>query len=91
MCLFARQAKTASGATTAQTSCERGVVRTVVAHVGSPHNNAELAGLVAEASGWIEARQDAFDLDSLVRRSTLATSAPYVTVTRSRVMWDVPD
>jgi hypothetical protein len=59
---YVRKVKTASGATAVQIVEKRHGVRQIVAHVGSAHDEAELAVLMASARGRIHAGQQALDL-----------------------------
>lgn len=90
MGLFVRKVKTASGATAVQVASKTRGVRTIVEHLGSAHDEGELALLVAIARKRItELRgQGEFDLDALLP-TPAATTAPQVASTRSRVLWQV--
>ncbi len=85
-----RKVKTASGATAVQIASKTRGVRTIVEHLGSAHDDAQLAVLVAVARDRIaELRgQGEFDLDALLPTPS-ATAAPTVTGSRSRVLWEV--
>ena len=88
--MFVRKVRTASGATAVQIASKTRGVRTIVEHLGSAHDEAQLAALVAVARDRItELRgQSAFDLDPLMP-TPAATAAPTVTGSRSRVLWKV--
>ncbi|GAB3617138.1 IS1634-like element ISMsm6 family transposase [Okibacterium endophyticum] len=90
MGLFVRKVKTASGATAVQIASKTRGVRTIVEHLGSAHDDAQLAVLVAVARDRIaELRgQGEFDLDVLLP-TPAATAAPMVAGSRSRVLWEV--
>lgn len=62
-------------------------VRTIVEHLGSAHNDAELTALVSIGKEKILAGQLAFDLDALSRGPVVA--APTVAGSRSRLLWEV--
>lgn len=49
VCPYVRKVKTASGATAVQIAEKHGGVRRIVAHIGSAHDELELAVLVAAA------------------------------------------
>jgi hypothetical protein len=59
---YVRKVKTASGATAVQIVEKRHGVGRIVAHVGSAHDDVELAVLMASARDRIHAGQQAFDL-----------------------------
>lgn len=83
-----RKVKTASGATAVQIARKHRGVRTIVEHLGSAHDDAQLAALVAAARSKIEVGRLAFDLDALVPQAPV-TAAPTVTGSRARVLWEV--
>lgn len=85
-----RKVRTGSGATAVQIASKTRGVRTIVEHLGSAHDDAQLAVLVAVARDRIgELRgQGEFDLDALMP-TPAATTAPTVTGSRSRVLWKV--
>jgi len=83
-----RKVKTASGATAVQIARKHRGVRTIVEHLGSAHDDAQLAVLVQIAKERITAGQLAFDLDALTPTAPLGV-APIVTGSRARVLWDV--
>lgn len=78
----------ASGATAVQIARKHRGVRTIVEHIGSAHDDAQLAALVQIARERITAGQLAFDLDALTP-TTPTGVAPIVTGSRSRVLWEV--
>ena len=59
---YARKVKTASGATAVQLVEKRGGVRRILAHLGSAHNEVELALLMQVARERLAAGQLALDL-----------------------------
>ena len=63
-------------------------VRTIVDHIGSAHDDAQLAVLIQIAKERIAAGQLAFDLDGLTSGSSM-TAAPTVAGSTSRVLWEV--
>lgn len=63
-------------------------VRTIVEHIGSAHDDAQLAVLVQVAKDKIHAGQLAFDLDALTPAAA-TPAGPIVTGSRSRVLWEV--
>ena len=88
MGLFVRKVKTRSGATAVQIAHTRRGVQTILEHIGSAHDDAQLAALVAVAKSKIHAGQQTFDLDALTPTAPTG-AAPTVTGSRSRVLWDV--
>jgi hypothetical protein len=78
---FVRKVKTASGATAVQIVDKRAGVRRIVEHLGSAHDEAELAVLMQVARERLNAGQDELDLG-------LDTPAPAV-ASSSQVLWDV--
>jgi len=87
MGLFVRKVKTASGATAVQIAHTRRGKQTIVEHIGSAHDDAQLAVLMQVAKEKIQAGQLAFDLDALTPAPV--TASPTITGSRSRVLWDV--
>ncbi len=88
MGLFVRKVKTRSGATAVQIAHTRRGVQTILEHVGSAHDDAQLAALVQVAKDKVHAGQQSFDLDALT--PTAPTGAtPMVKGSRSRVLWDL--
>lgn len=83
-----RKVKSASGATAVQIARKHHGVRTIVEHIGSAHDDAQLAALIQIAKERITAGQLAFDLDALTPTAPTGV-APIVTGSRSRVLWDV--
>jgi len=83
-----RKVRTASGATAVQIARKHRGVRTIVEHIGSAHDDAQLAALVRIAKERITAGQLAFDLDALTPTAPTGV-APIVTGSRSRVLWDL--
>ncbi len=88
MGLFVRKVKTRSGATAVQIAHTRRRVQTILEHIGSAHDDAQLAALVAVAKSKIHDGQQAFDLDALTP-TTPTGVAPTVVGSRSRVLWEV--
>jgi hypothetical protein len=78
--------KTASGATAVQIVEKRRGVRRILEHVGSAHDDAELAVLIATARDRIHAGQQALDLDTAAAASA---GAAVVTGSASEVLWTV--
>ena len=92
---FIRKVKTASGATAVQIVEKRGGVRRIVEHVGSAHDEVELAVLVHVAHERLHAGQQVLDLglDAVTDREGPAGASPagqaVVTGTASQVLWQV--
>lgn len=63
-------------------------VRTIVDHIGSAHDDVQLAVLVRIAKDRIHAGQLTFDLDALSPAAPVM-AAPTVTGSASRVLWEV--
>jgi hypothetical protein len=82
---YVRKVKTASGATAVQIVEKRHGVRRIVAHVGSAHDDAELAVLMASARDRLHAGQQALDLPSA---ETTASGGAVVTDSASEVLWE---
>lgn len=90
MGLFVRKVKTGSGATAVQIASSKRGQQTILEHLGSAHDEIELAALVSAARAKITAGQLAFDLDALAPAGEeRVTAEPVVTGSRSRVLWDV--
>lgn len=69
MGLFLRRVKTASGATAVQIMVKQGRRNKLVEHVGSAHNEQELAALEAEARRrMVPEMQDVLPLDPVAAR-----------------------
>ena len=83
---YIRKVKTASGATAVQIVEKRHGVRRIVAHVGSAHDDAELAVLMASARDRFHAGQQVLDLPSA---ETTASGGAVVTGSASEVLWEV--
>src|SRR5699024_333114 len=83
--LFVRKVKTASGATAVQIAHTKRGVQTIVEHVGSAHDEAQLATLVSVAIQKISGGQLMLDFDDL--DANRAISAPTVTGSWARVLW----
>ncbi|WP_282006861.1 IS1634 family transposase [Propioniciclava sinopodophylli] len=81
---FVRKVKTASGATAVQIVEKRNGQRRILEHVGSAHNEAELAVLMSAAQQRLHGEQDMLDLDP-VRRTP---AEPVVEHSRSGLLWD---
>jgi hypothetical protein len=86
--LFVRKVRTASGATAVQIAHTRRGVQSIVEHIGSAHDDAQLAALVQVAEDKIHAGQQSFDLDALTPGPSV-TAAPTVAGSTSRVLWAV--
>ena len=92
---FIRKVKTASGATAVQIVDKRAGVRRIVEHVGSAHDEVELAVLVGVAHERLHAGQQVLDLglDTGTDPSVPAGASPagqaVVTGTASQVLWQV--
>ncbi|WP_346728343.1 IS1634 family transposase [Microbacterium lacticum] len=91
MGLFVRKVRTGSGATAVQIARTRRGVQTILEHLGSAHDDAQLAVLVAIARERIAEMngQEQLDLDALAPASPPQSSGPIVTGSRSRVLWEV--
>ena len=87
MAPFVRRVKTSSGATAVQIVEKRGGVRRIVEHVGSAHDELELAVLMQVAREALNAGQDELDL-GLGERSRPVSSARVLS-TSSRILWEV--
>lgn len=87
MGLYVRKVRTASKATAVQIAQKRHGVRTIIEHVGSAHDDAELAVLVQLARDKIAAGQLVFDLDALL--PVPVTTEPTVLGSRSRLLWEI--
>lgn len=82
---FLRRVKTPSGATAVQIMVKEGRRNKLVEHVGSAHNEQELAALEAEARRrMIPETQDALPLDPVAARA----GKPKVVSQRSQLLWD---
>jgi hypothetical protein len=90
MGLFVRKVRTSSGATAVQIVSKTRGVRTIVEHLGSAHDDAQLAILIAIGRERIVelTGQGRFDLDGLMPVAP-QTTAPTVAGFRSRVLWEV--
>ena len=92
---FIRKVKTASGATAVQIVEKRSGVRRIVEHVGSAHDEVELAVLVQVARERLHAGQQVLDLGLEVATAAGATAGgavagqAVVTGTASQVLWQV--
>ena len=92
---FIRKVKTASGATAVQIVEKRRGVRRIVEHVGSAHDEVELAVLVQVARARLHAGQQVLDLglDAVTDPEVPAGAGPagqvVVTGTASQVLWQV--
>ena len=84
---YVRKVKTASGATAVQVVEKRHGVRRIVAHVGSAHDDAELAVLMASARDRIHAGQQALDLP--LTADATGSGGAVVTGSASEVLWEV--
>ncbi|MFC0647434.1 IS1634 family transposase, partial [Cellulomonas phragmiteti] len=92
---FIRKVKTASGATAVQIVEKRSGVRRIVEHVGSAHDDLELAVLVQVARERLFAGQQVLDLGLDLPRAgdvpagTDRSGQAVVTATASQVLWQV--
>lgn len=86
-----RKVKTASGATAVQIVDKRGGVRRIVAHLGSAHDELELAVLMAAARERLQAGQLALDVGVEASGPEPGQIDAVVTGTASQVLWDVLD
>ena len=92
---FIRKVKTASGATAVQIVEKRSGVRRIVEHVGSAHDEVELAVLVQVAQARLHAGQQILDLGLEVAAGPGAPAGAavagqaVVTGTASQVLWQV--
>ncbi len=86
-----RKVRTGSGATAVQIARTRRGVQTILEHLGSAHDDAQLAALVAIARQRIAEMngQEQLDLESLVPASRPRSTGPTVVGSRSRVLWEV--
>lgn len=86
-----RKVRTGSGATAVQIAHTRRGKQTILEHLGSAHDDAQLAALVAIARERIAEMngQEQLDLESLTRAAPPRSSEPVVTGSRSRVLWEV--
>lgn len=87
-----RKVRTGSGATAVQIAHTRRGVQTIIEHLGSARDDAQLAALVAIARDRIDEMdgQETLDLASLEPAVRAAPpTGPTVTGSRSRVLWEV--
>lgn len=86
-----RKVRTGSGATAVQIARTRRGKQTILEHLGSAHDDAQLAALVAIARERIAQMngQEQLDLVSLTRPSPPRSTGPTVIGSRSRVLWEV--
>ncbi len=85
---FLRKVKTASGVTAVQIVEKRSGRRRIVEHVGSAHNETELAGLLSAARQRLHGLQDeALPIDPVP--SSAALSGPVLDQKASKLLWDV--
>lgn len=87
---FVRKVRTASGATAVQIAHTRRGVQRIVEHLGSAHDDAHLAALIAVAREKIAELhgQETLDPDVFDGRSRVRPG-PVVVGSRSRVLWEV--
>ena len=88
MASFVRKVKTASGATAVQIVDKRAGVRRIVEHLGSAHDEAELAVLMQVARERLNAGQDELDL-GLDTPAPAVGARARVVASSSQVLWDV--
>ena len=87
---FIRRVRTSSGATAVQIVEKRGGVRRILEHVGSAHDDAELAVLMQAARESLNTGQGELDLGLDAPEQAPATRAR-VLATASQILWDVLD
>ena len=88
MAPYVRKVKTGSGATAVQIVEKRSGVRRIVEHLGSAHDEMELALLMQAARDKLATGQDELDL-GLVPALVAATPAARVVSSSSRWLWQV--
>jgi len=92
---FIRKVRTASGATAVQIVEKRGGVRRIVEHVGSAHDEVELAVLVQVAKERLHVGQQVLDLGldpvapAVAPAGAMMAGQAVVTGTASQVLWQV--
>jgi len=84
---FIRCVKTSSGATAVQIVDKRAGVRRILEHVGSAHDDAELAVLMQVARERIHAGQDELDLGLGTRDAAAPQVGARVVSTTSQILW----
>lgn len=86
-----RKVRTGSGATAVQIAHTRRGVQTIIEHLGSARDDAQLAALVAIGRDRIAEvdGQETLDLASLEPVARAARAGPTVTGSSSRVLWEV--
>lgn len=84
---FVRKVKTASGATAVQIVEKLNGRRRILEHVGSAHDEAELAVLVSTALQRLHGTQDMLEVEVEPKRRT--PTGPVVEGSRSEVLWNV--
>jgi hypothetical protein len=89
--LFVRKVRTGSGATAVQIAHTRRGVQTIIEHLGSAHDDAQLAVLVAIGRDRIAEMNGQAPLDSgaLAPARPVASAAATIAESRSRVLWEV--
>ncbi|WP_073333597.1 IS1634 family transposase [Actinomyces glycerinitolerans] len=87
---YVRKVRTASGATAVQIVAKEHGVRRIVEHLGSAHDEAELAALIQAGREKIRGGQGVLDLAGLAPRAARQAVAPAVVDSkRSVLLWDV--
>ena len=88
MAPFIRRVRTSSGATAVQIVEKRSGVRRIVEHIGSAHDELELAVLLQTARDRLNAGQDELDL-GLDAPQAASPLRAHVVGTASRILWQV--
>nr|WP_237564195.1 IS1634 family transposase [Actinomyces sp. 432] len=86
---YVRKVRTASGATAVQIVAKEHGVRRIVEHLGSAHDEAELAALVQAGREKIRGGQGVLDLAGLTPQAAGQAAPAVVVGQRSAVLWDV--
>ena len=86
---YIRKVRTASGATAVQIAVKEHGVRRIVEHLGSAHNEAELAALVQAGREKIRGGQGVLDLAGLTPQAARQATEAVVESKRSALLWDV--
>ncbi|WP_108965483.1 IS1634 family transposase [Actinomyces sp. Z16] len=86
---YVRKVRTASGATAVQIVAKEHGVRRVVEHLGSAHDEAELAALIQAGREKIRGGQGVLDLAGLTPQAARQAAPAVVVGQRSALLWDV--
>ncbi|GAV94363.1 hypothetical protein ADENT20671_1132 [Actinomyces denticolens] len=86
---YVRKVRTASGATAVQIVAKEHGVRRIVEHLGSAHDEAELAALVQAGREKIRGGQGVLDLAGLAPQAARQAAPAVVVGQRSALLWDV--